>query len=72
MSLDCMREVFNTFLRCLSNRCASGWKSTDGVWKVKATHSASELASLLSLALAAADRFKSPPGAREGNRQIKQ
>lgn len=43
-------------------------KSTDGVWKVKATHSECELASLWSLALAEEDWFKSPPGGREGDR----
>lgn len=34
--------------------------------EVTATHSASGVASFRSLALSAADRFKSPPEAREG------
>lgn len=53
------------FLRCLSNCWVSGRKSSYGGWRrVKATHSASEVASFWSLALAEADRFKSPPGGR--------
>lgn len=70
--LDYMSGLLIMFLRCSSNCWVSGRKSSDGGWRrVKATHSASEVASFWSLALAAAERFKSPPGAREGYREIK-
>lgn len=47
---------------------ARGWRRSDGGRRVNATHSASVVASLWSLALAAPDRFKSPPREREMER----